>query len=291
MISVFMYHDIRNSKEYKKRYDLKSFINVDDFKNHLDYITSNYEVIKTVDIPDNITSDKKCAVLTFDDGLKDHYDIVDILLDYKITGTFLIPTSPIINGEMIHSHKIQFIIACENEEIIKNSIFKMLDENIEKCYSQYSRSLVKDNWWTKDMIFITNFLRYHRNGKSITDRLFSEIVTNNEKSFCDNFYLNENNIKEMVDCGMEIGGHGYKSDILNSVNMKSEIDKSIDFISKYNNGYDMIYSYPNGIFNEDSVDYLKSKGCKFAYTTQNAAVYNDDLLRIPRFDGPQKILI
>ena len=29
MISAFMYHDIRNSVEYKKRYDMKSFLNID----------------------------------------------------------------------------------------------------------------------------------------------------------------------------------------------------------------------------------------------------------------------
>lgn len=290
MITTFMYHDIRDSKSYKKRYDLKSFLKIDEFKKHIDYIVKNYKVIKTKDIVNNINSDENLAIITFDDGLKDHYDIINILLEYKITGTFLIPTLPISDGKMIHSHKIQFILASEDESILKNRILKMIEGDKNEIYEKYSVTNVKDNWWSKDMIFITNFLRYGDKYKHITNFLFEEIVTKNEKNFCKDFYLNEEQVVEMINSDMEIGGHGYTSDILNDDNMFNEIDKSIDYIKKFHDN-DIIFSYPNGVFNDKIVSYLSKKKCKFAYTTEKSVLNNNELLKIPRFDGPQTILI
>ena len=289
MISTFMYHDIRDSEIYKKRYDLKSFLTIDYFKKQLDLITKRYKVIKTNEIPNYINTDIECAVLTFDDGLKDHFNVTEVLVDYGITGTFLIPTLPVIGGKMINSHKIQFIMACEDEGIISRKNLGMVNTSKKETYETYSITTVKDNWWSKDMIFITNYLRYGKNNKEITNALFEEIVTKNEKKFCDDFYLSEDNIREMVSHGMEIGAHGYTSDILNKDNALEEITKSIDYIKNF---YDeeIIFSYPNGVFNDTIIEHLKEKKCTFAYTTEKKEIYNNDLLRIPRFDAPQTIL-
>jgi len=290
MITCFMYHDIRDAMSYHKRYDLKSFLKVSNFRKHIKYIKDNYKVIGTKDITNNIDSEENLAILTFDDGLKDHYDITEILLDNNISGTFLIPTLPISDGKMIHSHKIQFIMACEDESIIKYKILNMVDTPIQETYDTYSKTMVKNNWWSKDMIFITNFLRYGDKDKNITNHLFKTIVSNNEKSFCEDFYLNETQVREMINSGMEIGGHGYTSDILNLDNMVMEIDKSIEYIKTFHND-EIIFSYPNGVFNDEIIMYLKEKKCIFAYTTESKSMYNNDLLRIPRFDGPQTILV
>jgi len=261
MISVFMYHDIRDDKKYPKRYDLKSFLNVNKFKNHLDFIVGNYDVIKTSDIPNVVNEKDNYAVLTFDDGLKDHYNITELLLSHNINGTFLIPTLPITEGKMIHSHKIQYLLALEDEKTLTKKILENT-ENPNDLYNHYSKTNVSDNWWSQDMVFTTNFLRNHGDGVGITNRLFNEIVTNDEKEFCDDLYLTEKNIIEMVSNGMDIGGHGYTSIALTDNNQRKEIDGSIDFISKFYDG-DVMFSYPNGIYNDETVDILEQRGCKY----------------------------
>jgi hypothetical protein len=286
-----MYHDIRDDKDYPKRYNLKSFLNIYQFKNHLEYINKNYQVIKTSEIPEYIDDENgNYAILTFDDGLKDHYDIVDILLSNKNEGTFLIPTLPVTVGKMILSHKIQFIMAVEDEKKISQMILEKVG-NSEDVYKQYSKSRVKDNWWSADMIFITNFLRYHQKGTEITNELFSKIVTNDEVGFSREFYLSENNIKEMVSSGMEIGGHGYTSNILTEENQEKEIKGSINFVSKFYNG-DIMFSYPNGIYNDNTVKILRDNNCKYSFTTESTTIkVSHDNLRLPRFDAPQTILV
>ncbi len=292
MISCFMYHDVRDSKSFNKRYDLKSFLSVKKFREHIDFINKNYKIIKSSEIPYYINDNIECAVITFDDGLKDHFNITDILLEYKITGTFLIPKVPVTEGKMIHSHKIQFIIASEGEYLIRNRILSYINsKERDSVYESFSISRVKDNWWSKDMIFITNFLRYHTLGKKITNELFETLVSSDEKSFCDDFYLTENDIVDMVNSGMEIGSHGLTSDILNDENAYTEISESMKFIQKFYNK-NKIFSYPNGIFNEKCIEILKSENCEFAFTTASEKVNSEtDFLKIPRFDGTQKIII
>ena len=57
----------------------------------------------------NYKNDKDYAILTFDDGLMDHYEISSILLDRGITGTFLIPARPVRDRVVMNSHKIQLL--------------------------------------------------------------------------------------------------------------------------------------------------------------------------------------
>jgi hypothetical protein len=130
-----MYHDIRDDKKYPKRYGLKSFLDVNKFKKHLDLLTNRYEIIRTSDIPNVIDVDGNYAILTFDDGLKDHYHITELLLSHGINGMFLVPTLPITDGRIIHSHKIQFLLASEDEKILSKKVLEGLKDEISKTPS------------------------------------------------------------------------------------------------------------------------------------------------------------
>ena len=70
MIKALMYHDIRDysNSKYLNRYELKSFMTINQFKDKLKYLKKNYNIISTSDIPNVIGSKDKHAVLTFDDG-------------------------------------------------------------------------------------------------------------------------------------------------------------------------------------------------------------------------------
>ena len=56
----------------------------------------------------------------------------------------------------MNTHKIQFILASADEKIIKDEILSLFD-NKEEIWKEYSVTKWKNNWWSKEMIFITNF--------------------------------------------------------------------------------------------------------------------------------------
>ena len=214
MIKAFMFHDIRNHDDtkYINRYKLKSFMTVDEFKDKLDYLIEEYNIISSSEIPSLKISNGKHAVLTFDDGLKDHYHVAEILSDLGLPGTFLIPTQAVRDRVIMNTHKIQFILASINEKELVKLILDLtpLDVSDKHLWDKYSVSKWKDNWWTPEMVFVTNILRYYDNG-DITNKLFNSLVTRDETAFCNDFYLNEKQIYEMVKGGHEIGGHGFVS--------------------------------------------------------------------------------
>ena len=113
-----MFHDIRDhdNTKYIERYKLSSFMTVKEFKNKLQYLINEYDIIKSSEIPNIKTNNSKYAILTFDDGLLDHYHVSNILNDMKIPGTFLIPTQAVRDRVIVSSHKIQFLLASIDEK-------------------------------------------------------------------------------------------------------------------------------------------------------------------------------
>jgi peptidoglycan/xylan/chitin deacetylase (PgdA/CDA1 family) len=294
MIKTFNFHDVRDNKnpKFQSRYELRSFLTNEEFKENLNQILRKFSIIKTRDLAEiESIPMRPHAILTFDDGLSDHYWIAKLLYEQKLTGTFLIPVCAVQNRKMIHSHKIQFILSCCDEVKLINMIMDELDESDgskEMIWNKYNIPNVKNNWWTKEMVFATNFFRNHKKGKVIVDKFFAEHVSNDEEDFCSDFYLTESQISEMIDMGMEIGGHGFLSEALPNINQEDDIRKSLEFINKFDNN-DLIFSYPNGKYDRATIEFLKKFDCKYAFTTIEGSIGVDtNLLEIPRYDGPQR---
>ena len=287
-----MYHDIRdlNNTYFKTRLKSKSFLNIKQFQNQLKYIKQNYIVINPIDLLNITDFNKNYAILTFDDGLLDHYNITSILLDHKITGTFFIPSNAVKDRVVIKSHKIQFILSVANEKEIVKKIFKELNiKNQEQIWNAYSISKWKNNWWSKEMVFVTNILRNHKLGSIITDKLFKELITNDEYEFSSELYLSEKHLKEMNQYGMKIGGHGHISEALPNLDQEIDIFKSFEYIKQFTNS-NLTFSYPNGLYNNKTLDIMKKYNYNFGFTTKiDNITQNTDLLQIPRYDAPQTL--
>jgi len=297
MLKALMYHDIRDYKDtnYPSRLQLKSFMTLVEFKNQLQYISKNYNIIRSHEIAEyQHCSNHKNVILTFDDGLQDHYNVAEILSDMNIPGTFFIPTLAIRDGVVIKSHKIQFILAALSETTLVQRILESTPDYVSNTYlwEKYSVSKWKDNWWSPEMVFTTNILRDYDVDNSITDSLFANIVTADEIGFCNEFYLSELNIHNMINAGHDIGAHGYTSDGLTLIsNQEYDITESLKYIRKFHQN-DLIYSYPNGLYDTNTIELMSKHGCEYAYTTNKSVIDNDtSMLEIPRFDASQDIKI
>ena len=142
------------------------------------------------------------------------------------------------------------------------------------------------------MVFTTNILRQYDTDNSITNKLFAKIVTEDEEDFCNDLYLNESQIHNIVEAGHDIGSHGYSSEGLTTVgNQEYDISESLKYVRKFCDK-DLICSYPNGVYNKDTIELMGKHGCKYAYTTIKNIIDKDtSMLEIPRYDAPQDIKI
>jgi hypothetical protein len=294
-----MYHDVRDFSDtrYPKRYELKSFLTRKEFEFQIDYICTNYTVIRSDEVLGlNIDGDGNYAVLTFDDGLADHYYVAQYLKSKGVSGTFLIPRTPIVDHKMIHSHKLQFVQAEMGEASLKEEILNQF-EDPDLIWDKYSQTKWKGNWWSKDMIFCTNFLRNYKsddiNCYDLTDQLLEQCFDINEEEFAKDLYLTVKQIEEMANMGHVIGGHGDVSEnllLLDNMISYSDIEDSLEFIKPFADT--LVFSYPNGGFHNGHKDALKHYGCEIAFTVNPMTITNldtIDYLEFPRYDGPQKL--
>ena len=172
-----MFHDIRDleNTKYSERYKLRSFMSFNEFKEKLKYLSKEYNIVNSSEIQSLKTSKSKHAVLTFDDGLLDHYHVAQLLSDMKLSGTFLVPTQAVRDRVLMRTHKIQFLLASISEKLLVERILGLIKDSCSiNLWEKYSKTKWQDNWWTSEMIFVTNILRYYDDG-SITDNLFRDI--------------------------------------------------------------------------------------------------------------------
>ena len=265
----------------------------DEFKEKLRCLSKEYNIINSSEIPSLKESSSKHALLTFDDGLLDHYFVAQLLSDMKLSGTFLIPAQAVRDRVIFKAHKIQFLLASTSEENLVELILEATPDHIPNKYfwDKYSKTKWKDNWWTPEMVFVTNILRDYDDG-SITNKLFRDIVTSDDIDFCDDFYLNEEQVVEMVKAGHEIGGHGLVSAPLTTLtDQKNDIIQSLDYVRNFYTE-NVVFSYPNGDYNNHTLDILKDYGCKYAFTTVKRDLDADTpMLEIPRYDASQDELL
>jgi len=297
-IRAFMFHDVRdlNETKFPARYNLKSFLDKKEFNHQINYINKKYKIISSLDVPNINLQDGNVdyAVLTFDDGLVDHFYVYQELKKLNVSGTFLIPTAPVVEQKMIHSHTIQFILAARDEKLLTKEILSSF-EDASDLWMKYSHTNWIDNWWSKEMIFVTNFLRRHKSktfdNYQYAEHLFQKYVSKDIHSFANDFYLNPNQIEEMSYNNMVIGGHGNSSDNLLLVeDIEADIDKSHWFVGHFSD--DFVFSYPNGGFSEEIKNTLKKYKCSLSYTVVPQTLTSLDTidpLEFPRYDSPQRI--
>ena len=297
-ITSFMFHDIRNNDDirFRNRYTLKPFLTVAEFTTQLDFIVSNYKIISTSELF-SVTDNNQYAILTFDDGLIDHYHIQPLLKDYKIRGTFLVPAGILLHNVVMKSHKIQFVLSAADEKQLVREILGHVRDH-DAIWERFSHSRFTDNWWTPEMVFVTNFLRNyedHETTSFIVDRLFDKYVSTDHGSFARRFYLNHGQIAEMIKNGMEIGGHGYYSNDLTALShedQQTDIASTFEYIKSLRQDCDLFFSYPNGGFDHNTIALMKQNHCKVAYTTESTSVdrlEDVDLLRFPRISAPETL--
>lgn len=317
-LTILMYHDIRDETKFSKRYELKSFLRVQQFRNQLNYIKTHYNVVSCRQVIDSVENSNPLPpnpiVLTFDDGLLDHYKTVGPILDEeRLVGCFFIPSEACQNRKLMLVHKIQFILAGSGtEKEIVRTIFALLStvEFLEssnplevnwkatdltknylwKTYSQSvwtpNRNPNQKNWWTEEMVFITRFLRENTGlsdalKEKLIDSLFKKFVGLTEEELAEDLYMNVNQILDLKVIG-EIGGHGFTSTNLKNLTREEQV-RDIELNWKFlfdkilSSHYDFLFSYPHGGYTQETASILDRFACKMAFTTDARLCNKKDL--------------
>ena len=299
-----MYHYVRDLK--RSRFPSIKGLSVEQFKGQVQYIKRHYHVLTLAQCNDAIYHNESLPsnglLLTFDDGLLDHFTVVfPILMNEGLTGVFYPPGEAVVEGKVLDVHKIHFILAAvANVDNLIKDFFVDLTElrgstdldipSDDALWNQYAVATRLD---CKEVIFFKHVLQSGLPSpirKRILSQLFAKYVSKDEVTFAAELYLSQDQMRTMAKCGMQFGSHGWRHDWLNTLSEQeqiTDIDRSIDFLKDsgvWTSDWSMCYPY--GRYNKTTIDVLKSRGCKTAFTVEVAlsATDQDHAYAIPRLD-------
>lgn len=285
-VTIIMYHYVRELQQ--SRYPKIKGLKVSEFENQLDHLNKYYTFVsidQCIDAVYDPSPDfpEDAALLTFDDGYKEHFTEVFPILDRRgIQGAFFPPAQAILEHKVLDVNKIHFILAStkDHRELVKrvNSILIELADSYQLEDPEFYFNKINnsdDRYDSKEVVYIKRLLQRELPLKArsiILDKLFAEYVGLDEEVFAKELYMSSEQIRCMHRNGMYIGGHGYSHRWLDSLSpeeQEREIKKTVDFLNHVGtNTNRWVMCYPYGAYNQKTIELLKTKKCKLGLTTQ-----------------------
>ena len=234
--------------------------NIDEFQNHLSMLQKNYHIISLKDAlsistgEDGFNKKNTGILITFDDGLSDHYTAAKILSELNISAIFFIPTCILeeklpANPTIIHYTIAVFGIEKFLKEFRESLVNNKLDSKLFDL--QYSKS--KDNLGETISRIKSTFkykLGYYDSRKILLD-IYKNLFSSEYKNMLSTIHLTESQIREMLEMGHYVGTHTYShisvaATELNSDDFIKEIISPKNYLEQKFNTKVNSFSYPFG---------------------------------------------
>lgn len=287
---IINYHYVRNDKQ--NAFKLHGY-SLDEFKRHLDFFKDNYRVVGLEELVKQKNQkkdiEKYCSII-FDDGISDHYEnVFPELVSRNIPATFF-PIASTFDGKAPVTIKMHIVFSKIENKIIAEHLEKYLREKFNEAFPNFkvpTTHRINDNFRMKDDIITANLKQIISElplnvKENFADSLFSTIVKD-EKKFCEEFFLQPQQIKEMREAGMGIGSHSYNHTSLKSLNFdeqKEDISRAKKILESIVNDKIEAFSYPFGDRDDNTSRVLRDLGFRYGviYNHQKTSLSNDDLL-------------
>ena len=298
-MKAVMYHYVRPDEP-----NLPYFrhLHAADFVKQLEYFESEYGVIGSEQFLECISSTKpaKGVVLTFDDGLKDHYRyVLPELLKRGLWGIFYIPTSPLHTGRFIDVHRIHMLLGSYGGNTIADAIRKIITEDmlshlhVEEFHTEtYTRQ--SNDASTNYVKRLLNYFIDYRYRKSVIDELMSTYYPH-ESDLVQAFYMSKSELAHMHSRGMLLGSHTVNHPVMGKLvreEQEQEIGSSFQTIESITGKTaSRTFCYPYGgfhTFTTQTEELLEKHSCLFSFNVESRDISQADLANrrqaLPRFD-------
>ena len=300
-LQVVMYHYIRDlpNTSFPK---IKGML-TRDFREQLSTLQGRYEMGTLESVLDFLRGvyrpQRDLCLLTFDDGLKEHYtEITPILIDRGIQGVFFVITSCLDGANVVPVHLNHFLMATMNFEEYRNAFLERLNDftaasplstTVDDAAAQ--RVYRWDSPAVASFKYLLNFVLDCSFRDRVVRHLFEEEIGDTE-SFGRKLYLSTGEAKQMQAEGMIIGGHSHQHEPLSSLaaaELESDLNACRESLTKHLLPQDFWpFCYPYGkrnSFDTEVMQQLKRLGFSCSFSTEvGSNLPGDDLFTLRRFD-------
>ena len=297
-LTVMMYHYVRNLGDAAEAGSGIPGMTTEDFETQLNQLSRQHIFVTWPDVrlalQDGKPLPRSACLLTFDDGVLDHYiNVFKILYDRKLSGLFFILDRFQDDG-LVLAHRIHFLLAKLGLPVFREAIWEKLNPaQREKFKQAEKRYQIKYPPISSDRRI--NLLKavLQRDLSAEVDPLLSELFethVGSESEVARRYYLNLQQIHEMRAGGMHFGGHSRNHpwfDWIDTDARTVEIEASTGWLREVEEE-PWAFAYPYGGLSDDSPDILNQHGFIAAFTTKAQLTHSDPYF-IGRLDGEEMV--
>ena len=294
MLTIVTYHYVRDLP--RTRFPEIRGLATGRFEGQLDYLTKHYtfchpdEVLAAVR-GETVLPPNGC-LLTFDDGLCDHYTTVFPRLEERgIPAVFFPAARPIRERTMLEVHMIHFVLASvpDPRRLVAETL-NLVDQHRATHALPDRATLFRvcgaaNRFDTLEVSFLKRLLQRELPAlvrRDICRVLFQRHVTADLTSFAAELYMDLAQLRCLARNGMAIGGHGDVHDwleLLGPSEQREEIRQTLSLLESVagQRPANWIMGYPYGSYSNVTLDLLREAGCAVGLTSETGLV--SDLVR------------
>ena len=238
---------------------------------------------------------QRCCLLTFDDGLADHADVVAPLLEARgLRGTFFVSGQTLETQRMDAAHQVHLLQTTVGDDVLAADVVEWLGRQhpelnrMEQEDSQAARRLY--HYETPDRARLKYLLHHSlpidvRN--AMVDDLFSRHV-GNAGEMARSWYLQPEQLVQLEEAGHTIGGHGYAHEPylrLSAEDQQQDLARSAAALRTALGPGTRPFSYPYGSLDDSVAGRCAEAGFAQAFTTCPGWIQrDDDVFQLNRLD-------
>jgi peptidoglycan/xylan/chitin deacetylase (PgdA/CDA1 family) len=230
------------------------------------------------------------TLLTFDDGLRDHYlNVFPMLKTRGLSGLFFLLARPPAAG-LVLGHKIHYLLVALGQAGLRAAVWQRLSSEQQQRFEQ-AEARYRARYSELDVLKAV----LQRELSDEIEGLLSELVARHvgdEAALAAEYYLQPAQVREMTAGGMHFGGHSVSHpwfDFISAERQESEIAASAHWLAGIEPG-PWSFAYPYGGLSPSAPDLLARHGFAAAFTTQTR-LRHDDPYYIGRLDGEELVAV
>jgi len=301
-LTIVMYHYVRDLA--RSRYPGIKGRTIEEFEGQLDHVQKHYTVTTMRAVVEASRGGRplpsNACLLTFDDGLADHYTVVyPRLLARGLAGSFYPPAVVATPGRVLDVHKIHFILAVSKDHVaLASRVIELIDVQRSDMELPTTDALKAAHWKASrldppETAFIKGVLQKEFGSEvrsTIVQSLFDERVGVDEAVFARELYMDVFQLRAMIGNGMEVGGHGAQHVWLKPLGadeQRREIAATRAFLAEVHGGVpvDWVMCYPYGAHDETTRRLVGEAGAALGLTTEQGVARDlGARLQLPRLD-------
>jgi peptidoglycan/xylan/chitin deacetylase (PgdA/CDA1 family) len=299
-MKAIMYHYVRPDDAFFPHF---RHMTVDTFERQLDYFTENYRLLSRDEFLQSLETGapvNEGIVLTFDDGMKDHFEyVLPALMRRGTFGVFYVPAYPYFTGRILDVHRAHLLLGRYGGKAIWEALLKRLTEDmlshahVEEFRKNTYRTQTNDDY-TNQVKRTLNYYIDYRFRPQMLDTLMAEFFPN-EAEIAGRFYISEDEMRRMDKAGMILGSHTVTHPCMSKLappDQQKEIVDSFAYLEKVLGPMEpKTFCYPYGgfhSFTNDTERLLSDAGCLFSFNVEARDITAADLQcrpqALPRYD-------